>query len=72
MEEVRYRRTRENKKYSNEKLRDLYSSPNNLLLIKSRGTKPAGQVTRMRDNVDLMRKLVDKNPTEKLILRYDL
>jgi hypothetical protein len=31
--------TGENKNYHNEKLRDLYSSPNIVLMIKSRGMK---------------------------------
>jgi hypothetical protein len=29
-------------------------------------------LARMRDNVNLMRKPLDKGPTEKLMLRYDM
>jgi hypothetical protein len=47
---------------------NLYSSPNFLLLIKSRGTMSAGQLACMRDNVDLMRETDGKSPTEKLML----
>jgi hypothetical protein len=48
----------------NEELRDLYSSPNNIRIIKSRRMRLAGHVARMGEKRNVYRLLVRK-PEEK-------
>jgi hypothetical protein len=52
--------TREWRKLHNEELRDLYSSPRIIRIIKSRRMRWAGQVTRMGEKRNAYRLLVGK------------
>jgi hypothetical protein len=52
--------TREWRKLHNEELRDLYSSPSIIRIIKSRGKKWAGHVARMGEKRNAYRLLVGK------------
>jgi hypothetical protein len=60
----RYEVTGEWRKLHNEELRDLYSSPSIIRIIKSRRMRWAGQVTRMREKRNAYRLLVG-NPEGK-------
>jgi hypothetical protein len=52
--------TREWRKLRNEELRDLYSSPNIIRIIKSRRIKLAGHVARMGEKMNVYRLLLGK------------
>ena len=65
----RYEATGEGRKIHNEELNDLYCSPHNVRLIKSRRMRWAGHVARMRKRGDVYRVLVGKHEGKKQIVR---
>ena len=54
----RHKKTRQLTRLHNEELYDLYSSPKNILVIKSRRMRWVGHVVRMGDRTDAYRVLV--------------
>jgi len=67
--------TREWRKLKNEKLNDLYSSPNTVRVIKSKRMRWAGHVARMGETRDVYRILVEKpggkRPLERPTRRWE-
>jgi hypothetical protein len=61
--------TGEWRKFHNEELRDLYSSPSIIRIIKSRRMRWAGHVARMGEKWDAYRLLVGKPEGKKLLGR---